>query len=563
MKMLVSKIIIECLVEQGVDTIFGYPGGQNIPIYDALYDYVQKGKIKHILTAHEQGATHAADGYARSSGKPGVVLVTSGPGATNTVTGIATAYIDSIPMIVLTGQVPTNLIGKDAFQEVDIIGCTLPIVKHSFTISNPSEVKDIMRKAFKIATSKRPGPVLIDIPKDITIVESDYKRITKEDKEKLSKEFSKKPSIDKEKVKEIARLINNSKRPVIYAGGGVSSSGATKELNELVNKASIPTGTTLMALGTLSRESEYSLGIVGMHGGKDANLAFHNSDLIITLGARFSDRVTGNPKTFGRKSKVIQVDIDYSEVDKNIYSDYTIIADVKEFLKLLLPYIKKVKRSSYISEIKSNHIKTGSNKGLAPNTVFKTIMECFKDKKKDVIVATDVGQHQMWTAQKWMFEKPRKFITSGGLGTMGFGLGAAIGAKLANKDKPVILFTGDGSFRMNLNELATVSSLNLPILIFVLDNSVLGMVRQWQKLFFNKRYSETSLSDVIDYESLAKGFMLEASIIKNLSELESEVTRAIKENKARIFRIKISKDENVWPIVPPGDSIENQVITEF
>lgn len=563
MKMLGSKIIMESLLEQGVDTIFGYPGGQIMPLYDALYDYTKSGKIKHILTAHEQGATHAADGYARSKKKPGVVFVTSGPGATNTVTGIATAHMDSIPMVVIAGQVPVSSIGKDAFQEVDIVGITLPIVKHSFALRNTSEIAPAIRDAFIIATSGRPGPVLIDIPKDLTTAEGDYKKADKQFLLNRKKEIeTKTQKIDTKKIKEIAELINSAKKPVIYAGGGVSISSASDQLAQLVHKAQIPTSTTLMALGTLPRTDKYSLGMVGMHGSKKANLAFHNSDLIITLGARFSDRVIGNPKTFGKKSKVIHIDIDNSEIDKNIYVDLCLLGDIKEVLVKLLPHIKKANRSEWLSEIDRKAIKTGDYNGLTPNVVFEEIQKYFGKKRSDVIVVTDVGQHQMWTAQKWMFEKPNKLITSGGLGTMGFGMGAAIGAKIANPTKTVILFTGDGSFRMNMNELATVKGEGLDIIVFVLNNSVLGMVRQWQKLFFSKRYSATTLNDVVDYEKLASAFSIYGKDVNSKEELRSELKKVHTKKIPAVFNLRIKKDENVWPMVPPGESIENQVITE-
>ncbi len=552
MKLTGAKIIMECLLEQGVDTIFGYPGGQIMPLYDALYDYTTDGSIRHILTSHEQGATHAADGYARSTGKVGVCFATSGPGATNTVTGIATANIDSSPLVVITGQVPIASIGKDAFQEVDIVGVTLPIVKHSFACRSVEELAGTIRLAFRIAMSGRPGPVLIDVPKDLMVAKTRYVK-----EEAVKKDPA--PPTDKEKIEKLAEYINNAEKPVIYAGGGVTISNASAELTEFAEKNQIPVATTLMCLGNFNRKNSLSLGMAGMHGEKNANMAVHNCDLLITIGARFSDRVTGNPETFAKHAKVIQIDIDRSEVGKNIGVDYKVIGDVNCILKELMPMVEKNDRKEWNEQVKGWKRDLPEPDTFDHDMIFKVVNDELGD---DVIVATDVGQHQMWTAQKWPFTKPRKLITSGGLGTMGFGLGAAIGAKLANPDERVILFTGDGSFRMNCNELMTVASQDLPIIVFVLKNNTLGMVRQWQKLFFSKRYSATDLPDVVDYEKLCGAFGLNGWEVNSEEDLRKAIKEALDSGKGGVIACDIYIDENVWPIVPPGDSINNQVTEE-
>lgn len=543
---------MECLLEQGVDIIFGYPGGQIMPLYDALYDYTKDGRIRHILTSHEQGATHAADGYARSTGKVGVCFATSGPGATNTVTGMATASIDSSPMVVITGQVPIPSIGKDAFQEVDIVGVSQPITKHNYACRSVDELADIIREAFKIAKSGRPGAVLVDVPKDLMLEVGDYKKA-----EPLKLEPV--PKVKKGDIENIARLINESERPVIYAGGGVGISNASKELTELAEKSHIPVATTLMCLGNLDRANPLSLGMAGMHGEVDSNMAVHHCDLLISIGARFSDRVTGDPGEFAKHAKVIHIDIDLSEIGKNIPVDVTLVGDVKDVLKRLLPHIEKNNRKAWNGEISAWKRKTPDSDNFDPDTIINTVHDVMGD---DVIVATDVGQHQMWTAQKWPFCRPRQFITSGGLGTMGFGLGAAIGAQLGNPKKRVILFTGDGSFRMNLNELITAAKYDLPITVIVMRNSTLGMVRQWQKLFFNKRYSSTNLGDEVHFEKLAEAFDLEGYRVDDKKELHKVLKKALKSDKASVIACDIYIDENVWPIVPPGDAINNQVMEE-
>lgn len=540
-------------MEQGVDTIFGYPGGQIMPLYDALYDYTSDGRIRHVLTSHEQGAAHAADGYARSSGKVGVCFATSGPGAANTVTGIATANMDSSPIVVITGQVPGALIGKDSFQEVDIIGVTLAIAKHSFACRRMEDLAPAVREAFRIAKSGRPGPVLVDVSKDVMQEMYEYEPAA-------PLPVLPPPKVDARAVETVAKCINEAKRPVIYAGGGVVISGASGELTELAEKAGIPVTTTLMCLGAFDRRSPLSLGMAGMHGETDSNMAVHNSDLLIALGARFSDRVTGDVSRFAPGAKIIHIDIDRSEIGKNVAADIYIIGDVRDVLVKLLPHIKENERAEWKRRIHGwKREKHGSRGNFGPNEIFAKVRELLEG---DVIVATDVGQHQMWTAQKWPFEKPRRLITSGGLGTMGFGLGAAIGAKIANPGKQVILFTGDGSFRMNCGELITVSACKLPIIVFVLKNDTLGMVRQWQKLFFGRRYSATDLPDVVDYPGLAGAFGLSGWRVNSVDALEDAIKTALRSGRGAVIACDVHIDENVWPIVPPGDAINNQLTEE-
>lgn len=543
-----AQIVMECLKEQAVEYIFGYPGGQIMPIYDALYDYTDS--ITHILTSHEQGATHAADGYSRSTGKVGVCFATSGPGATNAVTGIATAYMDSVPLVVITGQVPLGLIGKDSFQEVDITGITLPITKHNYFIKDIKELADSIREAFKIAKSGRPGPVLIDIPKNLMLEKIDYQ---KQDIKKIERTVS---DCSTESLEQIANLINKADKPVIYAGGGIITSEAAKELTELAEKAHIPVLNSLMGLGSFPREHELSLGMIGMHGSKEANLAMNNSDLILAVGARFSDRVTGNTQKFANKSTIIHIDIDESEISKNIKAKYTLIGDIKCIFRKLIPLVDANERIAWLDEIKNWVRPSISEDEFLPQNIFRTVYEVLGDK---TIVTTEVGQHQMWTAQHWPFSKSRSFITSGGLGTMGYGLGAAIGSQLGNPDQTVLHVAGDGSFRMNFNELATVAHNHLPIITLLMKNDTLGMVRQWQTLFFDKRYSSTDLPDVIDYVKLADAFGIEAIHVTNLKELKDAVTHASKKRKPALIINHIHINENVFPIVPPGEAIHNQI----
>jgi acetolactate synthase-1/2/3 large subunit len=541
-------------MEQGADTIFGFPGGQIMPLYDALYDYTTDGRIKHILTCHEQGATHAADGYARSTGKVGVCFATSGPGATNTVTGIATAYMDSSPIVVITGQVPIASIGRDSFQEVDIVGITMPIVKHSYFCKSVEELAPAIREAFRIAKSGRPGPVLVDVPKNLTVEQGEYEKAA-------PLPLYESPIVCDEEIELIADLINNSERPVIYAGGGVVLSEASEALRELAEKSRIPVATTLMCLGAVDRKNPLSLGIAGMHGAIESNTAVNNSDLLIAIGARFSDRVTGDIPRFASGATILHIDIDMSEIDKNVTSHHQVVGDVKDILTRVIPAIQENKRPMWNSMIEGWKQETAPRceESFGPDEIFGVINEAFGN---DVIIATDVGQHQMWTAQKWPFSKPRQLITSGGLGTMGFGLGAAIGAQIANPGKRVLLITGDGSFRMNCAELMTVSSQELPLIVFVLKNNTLGMVRQWQKLFFDRRYSATDLADVLDYEGLAGAFGLKGWRVDSSEGLKNAIDAALEFGRGAVIACDVSIDENVWPIVPPGDAINNQVVGE-
>lgn len=539
-----AKALLESLKECGVDTIFGYPGGAVIPLYDALYG----GKhFKHIRTAHEQGAVHAADGYARSTGKVGVCFVTSGPGATNTVTGLATAYMDSVPLVVISGQVATPLLGKDSFQEVDIVGITFSVTKHNYLVREVEKISETVKKAFEIAKSGRPGPVLIDIPKDIFLRECYYEKNTSF-KEKHNEQSLKDSEIDK-----IAQLINESRRPIIYAGGGVRSARAANELLEVAEKADIPVVNTLMSLGTTPRDHELSLGLVGMHGFKESNLAVVNCDLLLAIGARFSDRVVGDPAKFASKAKIVHLDIDSSEIHKNVNVDLAVIGDIKNMLKAITKRVNVKDNGDWKKEIAGWKRKISNMDEFNPNNILKSFYEKLG---KEAFVATDVGQHQMWTAQYWRFNESNKFITSGGLGTMGFGLGAAIGTKVANADKPVLLVTGDGSFRMNSNELFTVAKYNIPLIILLMNNSTLGMVRQWQRMFCGGRYSETDIDDCIDYVRLVNAYGIEGHSVDSLEEL-NKVLRKVEFGRKPIFiECKILKDESVYPIVPPGKPID-------
>jgi acetolactate synthase I/II/III large subunit len=540
-----AQVVLECLKEQGVDTIFGYPGGAVIPLYDALYDY---NEFNHIRTSHEQGAVHAADGYARSTGKVGVCLATSGPGATNTITGIATAYMDSVPLVIITGQVATPLLGKDSFQEIDITGMTVSVTKHNYLVRKVEQIPRVIREAFNVAKSGRPGPVLVDIPKDIFLSNGIY--------EKADNLYeNQKYTLDKEKILKALEIIDASKKPIIYAGGGVKSSGACDTLVNFAKKGDIPVVNTLMGLGTIKREDELSLGLVGMHGHRESNLAVTNSDLIIAVGARFSDRVISKISEFAPSANIIHIDIDACEIDKNIYSKLSLVGNLDEILKLLTNEMEKKDNSIWkeqINEWKSHD--EINRKAFHPKNILNSFGKKLGD---DIFVVTDVGQHQMWTAQHWKFSFCRSFITSGGLGTMGFGLGAAIGAKCANRDKHVLLVTGDGSFRMNCNELATVSGFNIPLIILLMNNQTLGMVRQWQKMFSNERYSQTDMDNSVDYVKLAKAYGIEGYKIDNINELDSLLNKIEFGNSPIFIECRVNKDENVYPIVPPGEPINN------
>ncbi len=551
-----SQIVIETLIEQGVDTVFGYPGGAILNIYDELYK--NSSRIRHILTAHEQGASHAADGYARSTGKTGVVLATSGPGATNLVTGIATAYMDSVPLIAITCNVGTSLLGKDSFQEVDIAGITMPITKHNFIVRDVNRLAGIIRDAFRIANSGRPGPVLIDIPKDITAATAEFAPVSKSELKECSCKCNQFTDDD---IKKAAELINNAERPVIYCGGGVAISKAEKELLELAEKAHIPVAVSLMGKTAIASTHPLCTGMVGMHGTKASNTAVSQSDLLIAIGARFSDRVISNPKTFAKNSKVLHIDIDPAEINKNIQTYASIVGDVKAVLSKLNPLVKEKAESEWNEKV------NGWKKNLPPMYTAledlhpKAICEYVHSKiDGNEIVTTEVGQHQMWIAQFYPFTTPRSFLTSGGLGTMGYGTGAAIGAQVGNPKKRVVHFAGDGSFRMNCNELATISHYELPIIIIVLNNGVLGMVRQWQNLFYEKRFSQTTLDFGPDFVKLAEAYGISAIRVSKEADFKAAFDKALESGKPALIDCAIPKDEMVLPMVPGGKSIDNLIM---
>ncbi len=550
MKLNGSEILTEVLIEQGVDTVFGYPGGAVLNIYDALYKY--SDRIKHILTAHEQGASHAADGYARATGKTGVCIATSGPGATNLVTGIATAYMDSVPMVVITGNVGTGLIGRDAFQEVYITGITMPITKHNFMVQNVDELADTIREAFRIANTGRKGPVLIDIPKDVTAAVTEFTN-----KEKVA--IKDDTVIDETELKTVAKLINEAKKPVIQFGGGVVSSNASELALELVEKANIPSCHTLMAAGVIGYNNPLNLGLLGMHGAYVTNKAVDEADVLIAIGTRFSDRVALNTGNFAKKAKIIQIDIDLSEINKNVAVDHYLIGDVKKVLEKLLPLVKKKDRTDWLNTLneykKDDYIPVDDDSIITPHQLIKSICEMAGE---DAVVVTDVGQHQMWAAQYVHHIRPRGFLTSGGLGTMGYGYGAAIGAKVALGDKiPVIHITGDGSFHMNLNEACTAVSYNLPVITVIMNNRVLGMVRQWQRCFYGKRFSETDPERKTDFVKLCEGFGGKGYRAENIEEFRNAFKDALKQNGPVWIDCAIDKDERVLPMIPSGKTVND------
>ncbi len=558
MKLSGAQIVLKCLKEQDANIVFGYPGGAVIPLYDALYDELEY--FTHIRTAHEQAAVHAADGYARATGKVGVCFVTSGPGATNTITGIATAYMDSIPMVVFTGQVARELLGRDSFQEIDIMGISLSITKHSCIIKDEKNLASEIRKAFEIARSGRPGPVLIDIPKDVFLSKVEYtKVVNEEEKQEITS------VVEMEKIQEAVKMIQSAKRPIIYAGGGIKTANASIKLCKFAGVGDIPVANTLMGLGTIPRDDKLSLGMVGMHGFRETNLAVTNSDLVIAIGARFSDRVIGVADEFAPKAKIIQIDIDETEIDKNKRVDLFLVGEMNTILDTLLFYMDQKNRKSWHEEIESWKVVElagiKDNPKTKNNFTHLNVLKCLNEAlEEDTIVTTDVGQHQMWTAQQWNFKKPRTFITSGGLGTMGFGLGAAIGAQMGQSDKRVLLVTGDGSFRMSCNELQTISKYKLPIVTVIMNNHTLGMVRQWQRMFSNERYCETDIGDEVDYVKLAQAYGIEAYKVTNALELKSVLETIKTVRKPILIDCVIDKEEGVFPIVPPGKSIQELVL---
>ncbi len=541
-----SQIVMECLLEQGVDTVFGYPGGTILNIYDELYKY--SDKIRHILTSHEQGAAHAADGYARATGKVGVCMATSGPGATNLVTGIATAYMDSVPLVAITANVNLPLLGKDTFQEVDIAGVTMPITKHGYIVKDVTKLADTLRKAFAIARSGRPGPVLVDITKDVTAATCEYEK-RKPEKLDIPKCYT------DEDIETAVKLIEKAKKPYIYAGGGVVISGASKELNEFAHKIDAPVCDTLMGKGGFDGNDDLYTGMIGMHGTKASNLGVSECDLLIAIGARFSDRVIGNASKFAAKAKVLHIDIDPAEINKNIRTTAAVIGDVKEVLTILNKKVGKHENPEWTSHIKDLKEKYPLKFDASGLTCPYIIEKLYEVTKGDAIITTDVGQHQMWAAQYYRYTKPRTFLSSGGLGTMGYGLGACIGAKVGKPDKIVCNIGGDGCFRMNMNELATASRANIPIIQIIINNSVLGMVRQWQTLFYDKRYSNTVLSDKVDYCKVAEALGCNAIRVTKKEEVVPALTKAIEMKAPVVIECVIDSDDKVFPMVSPGAAI--------
>ena len=555
MKLTGSQIVAEVLLDHGVDTVFGYPGGTALNIFDELYKY--SDRIHHVLTAHEQGAAHAADGYARATGKTGVVFATSGPGATNLVTGIATAFMDSIPMVAITANVPENLIGRDAFQEICITGVTMPITKHNFFVNNIEDLEYSLREAFRIANSGRKGPVLVDITKDVTADAIEYSS-------KAPYELTRNPQPDGQEVKKIAQMINEAERPVIYFGGGVAASGAAEELNRLIEKADIPATYTLMAAGVVGYDNPHSLGLLGMHGTYAANRAVSKADLVVALGARFSDRVALNPASFAKNAKRVQVDIDKSEINKNVMVDASVVCDVKDFLNMLLPSIKETKHEAWNAQVQEwkdgEKIVSYEGEGACRLHPYDIVTHTCDLTDKDTIYVTDVGQHQMWAAQYLKHQKTNRFITSGGLGTMGFGYGAAIGAQMGNPDKRVIHFTGDGSFHMNLNEACTAVSNNLPIITIIMNNQVLGMVYQWQTIFYGKRYSNTTPERKTDFVKVAEGFGAKGYRATTPEEFDEAFKKALQADGPVWIDCVISREERVLPMIPGGKTVEDIIL---
>ena len=554
MKLTGSQIFVEVLVEQGVDTLFGYPGGAVLNLYDELYK--NSDRIRHVLTAHEQGASHAADGYARATGRTGVVLATSGPGATNLVTGIATAYMDSVPMVAFTGNVATTLLGKDSFQEAYIEGITMPITKHNYTVRRVEDLADTMRAAFRIAQSGRKGPVLVDIPKDITAASCEFTPKAPE----LIRTVTR---YNEEDVKRAAQMINESERPIVYFGGGVRSAAGCQPLRDLLEKTGMPATYTLMAAGVLSYGEPHNLGLLGMHGCYTANKAIDEADLVIAVGTRFSDRVALNPDSFAKRAKIIQIDIDPSELGKNVDVDLSLTGDASYILQAILPYVEKTEHKLWMEQIrgwqKNDYKPVDSDTELKPHQI---IDEICNQAGPEAVYVTDVGQHQMWAAQYLHHTKSRGFLTSGGLGTMGFGYGAAIGAQMAlGRDARVVMLTGDGSFHMNLNEACTAVSYDLPIITVIFNNQVLGMVRQWQTTFYEKRYSDTDPHRKTDFVKLAEGFGAKGYRAATPAEFKAAFADAMQQKGPSWIDCRIGKDEKVLPMIPGGGTV-NDIIME-
>lgn len=548
-----SEIVIECLKEQGVDTVFGYPGGAILNIYDELYKHSKE--IRHILTSHEQGASHAADGYARATGKVGVCMATSGPGATNLVTGIATAYMDSVPMVAITANVTCALLGKDSFQEIDITGVTLPITKHNFIVKDVKNLADTLRKAFYIAKSGRPGPVLVDITKDVTANKTEYTKVEIEPVERITE------TIKQEDLEKAVEMIQQSQKPYIFVGGGAVISQAKDELKEFVYKVNAPVCDTLMGKGAFSGEDDLYTGMLGMHGTKTSNLGVSECDLLITVGARFSDRVLGNAKLFAKNAKILQFDVDAAEINKNIITDGSVVGDVKCILKILNEKIERVEREEWIAKIKEMKAKYPLTYKKGRLTGPEIIEEIYRLTQGNAIITTEVGQHQMWAAQYFKYKEPRTFLSSGGLGTMGYGLGASIGAQVGCPDKIVVNIAGDGCFRMNMNEMATAARYNVPIIQVVINNHVLGMVRQWQNLFYEERYSYTTLNDGMDFTLIARGCGARGYKVTTIEEFKDVFLKALELRQPVLIDCHIDCDDKVWPMVAPGAPID-QVFTE-
>ncbi len=551
MKLSGADIIVRTLIEQGCDVVFGYPGGQILNVYDSLYKY--QDELRHVLTAHEQGAAHAADGYARTSGKPGVVIATSGPGATNLVTGIATAYLDSVPLIAITGNVMTSQIGSDSFQEIDITGVTLPITKHNYFVGNVEELADTIRDAFRLAISGRPGPVLIDVPKDIQIAQCEYepKPAVVADEKSAAKNI---------RIEEAAACINRSKRPFIYVGGGMITGDAQEEVLELAEMIDAPIGCSMMGISGIPTDHPRFLGMQGMHGHYASSTSMHNADCIIALGVRFNDRVTGNKAKFATGAKIVHIDIDGAELSKTVPVAHGLRGDVKLTLQKLVDKLQKTTHSAWMEQVaayrKDEELYSDNRSGMTPRNAIKALNRYLGE---NTAVATDVGQHQMWSAQSLNFKTTRRFVSSGGLGTMGFGLGAAIGSYFGTKERSVLV-TGDGSFGMCLNELATAATNDLPIVVLIMNNGVLGMVRQWQTLFFDKHYSNTILDRKTNFVKLAEAFGAEGEAVTTLDELNAALERAFSANGTYVIDCAIDKDEFVLPMLPPGGSMDDIIV---
>lgn len=547
MKLNGSEIIVECLKEQGVDTIFGYPGGAILNVYDALYKH--SDEITHILTSHEQGASHAADGYARATGKVGVCFATSGPGATNLVTGIATAYMDSVPMVAITCNVTVPLLGRDSFQEIDIAGVTMPITKHSYIVKNVKDLAKTLRNAFRIAKEGRPGPVLVDVTKDVTAAECEYSPRVPKPVDRIT------ASIKEEDIDKAVTLIKKAKKPYVFVGGGAVISEASDELKKFVEKVDAPVCDSLMGKGAFDGSNERYTGMLGMHGTKTSNYGVSECDLLIVVGARFSDRVTGNAKKFAKNAKILQFDVDAAEINKNVRTDAHVLGDAKEILKRINDKLDNQDHSDWMEHIKSYKLDYPMryNRDILNGPL---IMEkIYEITNGDAIITTDVGQHQMWAAQHYKFKEPRTLLTSGGLGTMGYGLGACIGAKVGRKDKTVVNIAGDGCFRMNMNEVATATRYNIPIIEVIFNNHVLGMVRQWQDLFYGKRYSATVLDDQVDFVKVSEGMGAKAYSVETIEEFEKAFKEAIELNIPCVIDCHIDREDKVFPMVSPGAAI--------